>query len=224
MSWTLAPSLIKLRAEVDAKWPARSKKYDGTVGDSAHQARKSEHNPNSNPNDSVPNGMVTAMDITVETAVVRKALLALLIGDPRVWYCIHQGFIYSRTHGWAKNPYDGDPHAHHLHVSLVQSRDACTTTAKWFAPAAAPVKPEPRPVKKYPTLERGDSDPVLVPFLKRYFGLAHINENELFGSGTEAKVKEFQRRHKLAVDGVVGLKTWAAIKAGGTLLPPGWTL
>lgn len=221
MSWQLAPALVQLRKEVDVKWPTRSKTYDGTIGDQAHAARKSEHNANRDTRDDVPDGYVTAMDITATDEKIRKALLALLIGSSRAWYVINHGEIWSRTHDWATGDYAGDPHAHHIHVSLVQTKAACNSTAKWFA---APPKPATKPVAKYPSLGRGDSDPILVPFLKRYFGLDHINTNELFGSGTEVKVKSFQRKHKLTADGVVGLKTWAAIKAGGTMLPPGWSL
>ena len=45
MSWTLAPALVQLRQELNARWPGRSKASDGTIGDAAHKARVSEHNP-----------------------------------------------------------------------------------------------------------------------------------------------------------------------------------
>lgn len=46
----------------------------------------------------------------------------------------------------------------------------------------------------------------------------------LFGGQTEAAVKQFQRTHKLAVDGIVGRKTWIAVMEsapdGNRKLPP----
>ena len=36
--WTLATSLDTLRRQLNLKYPARSKREDGTVGDTSHQA------------------------------------------------------------------------------------------------------------------------------------------------------------------------------------------
>lgn len=231
-AWHLAPSLVELFAEVNLRWPKRDKSSDGSVGDLAHAARSSEHNPDHD-SDPMPLGAVSAIDITKDSAAMIEAVRKALIADPRTWYVIHNGYIWSRTHNFAKQKYNGaNPHVHHLHVSLMQTKAAHDNTSSWGIAKAEAPKPAPKPepakpsgdVKPFPTLSRGDSEPILVPFLKRYFGLDHINETPLFGSGTEVKVKEFQRKHKLEADGVVGPKTWAAIKAGGTLLPPGYRI
>lgn len=44
----------------------------------------------------------------------------------------------------------------------------------------------------------------------------------VFGSGTEAKVMQFQRDHGLGADGIVGSNTWKALESGGEVekLPP----
>ena len=117
--WHLAPSLGALRAEVDATWPARSKVSDGTIGDATHAATKSEHNPVGSAGGPQWGtvGSVHAMDIPREGIDVSR-LLAALIGDPRVWYVIHDGSIWSKTNGWEKRPHTGDPHTQHVHVSL----------------------------------------------------------------------------------------------------------
>lgn len=142
MSWKLAPALAALFAEINTEWPARDRTSDGTIGDTAHQARRSEHNPNSDPNDTVPDGMVTAADIDVNGINV-KLVRDALIGEPRVWYVISAGHIYSRTHGWVKTQYNGaDPHTGHIHVSLVQTGKACADTSPWgIYKKAAPPSP-----------------------------------------------------------------------------------
>ena len=45
MAYTLAPSLVHARAEVNAGWPGRDKTSDGWIGDTAHQSTGSDHNP-----------------------------------------------------------------------------------------------------------------------------------------------------------------------------------
>lgn len=143
MSWTLAPALDQLFDDVNRLWPTRSKALDGTIGDAAHAARKSEHNPNREPGDDVPDGYVTAADITKAGADVAR-LLAALIGDKRVWYVIHNGKIWSRTYDFRERPYTGsNPHTGHVHVSLRQTRAACDDRSPWFATKPQiPVVPE----------------------------------------------------------------------------------
>ena len=36
MAYRIAKSLDKLRSQVDARWPSRSKRSDGWIGDAAH--------------------------------------------------------------------------------------------------------------------------------------------------------------------------------------------
>lgn len=109
MSWTLAPALKTLFAEVNAAWPNRDRSSDGTIGDAAHQRGVSEHNPDSR-------GVVRAADIT-ERGIDIQRVLDACIGDPRVHYVIYHGRICSRTYGWEWRPSSG--HEHHMHVSLL---------------------------------------------------------------------------------------------------------
>ena len=135
MSWKLAPALAALIADINHLWPDRDKTYDGTIGDAAHAARKSEHNPNRDPSDDVPDGYVTAADITAGGIDVNK-VINTLIADPRVWYVIHDRVIRSRTYGFKAQAYNGtNPHTHHVHVSLNQNRKSCDDTSQWFKPA-----------------------------------------------------------------------------------------
>lgn len=120
MAARLAPSLDQLRDEVDRRWPKRSKRSDGWLGDPAHAARKSDHNPDAR-------GIVHALDITTpDTRAGRRmgrAIKRATLRDPRVWYVIWRGHIWSKNHGWRKRRYTG-PNAHmtHIHISADYNR------------------------------------------------------------------------------------------------------
>jgi hypothetical protein len=135
--WHLAASLVALINECDARWPARSKDSDGSIGDASHAARASEHNP-----DYSAGGVVRAVDVTAAGIDVAE-LLDALIGDPRVWYVIWNRRIASVTHEWKWTGYRGiNPHTHHIHVSIRKTRPAETSTAHWFKSSAATEVPE----------------------------------------------------------------------------------
>ena len=59
---------------------------------------------------------------------------------------------------------------------------------------------------------RGDKVKYLQWFLKEKFKLYSGNIDGAFGPATEKAVTDFQMKNKLAVDGIVGPKTWAKIK------------
>ena len=142
MAWKLAPALDALFDEVNRKWPARDKSSDGTIGDPAHAARVSQHNPNRDPGDDVPDGYVTAADFDIDGIDVETFLNAV-IGDHRVWYVIHDRKIWSRTNDFRSIAYVGtNPHTTHIHVSLRQTKAACNDTSTWglAAPKPAPVE------------------------------------------------------------------------------------
>jgi hypothetical protein len=138
-TWFVAPSLLQLADEINKKygnplWPTGSI-GDGAVGDTSHAARKSDHNPDWN-----ANGVVRAIDIGIEGRNA-KEILETVIGDPRVWYVIHNGIIYSRTNGWAPLRYTGsNQHEKHIHVSLQgangissdQALKIAMDKSKWF--------------------------------------------------------------------------------------------
>jgi hypothetical protein len=119
----LAKSLVRLTAERNTRW-ARLRKLirwqqDAWLGDAAHKARPSGHNPDYR-------GCVHAKDFDVRGMHVPK-FLDRVIGDPRVWYVIFDGHIYSRTHHWDKRKYDGaDPHTEHVHVSILNNQEGTT--------------------------------------------------------------------------------------------------
>lgn len=125
MAWKLAPALDVLRRQVNEAAPKRSKVADGTIGDTAHSARKSDHNPDAQ-------DVVRAIDLThdpangADMAAIAEKLRASR--DRRIKYCIFQGRYFSPKTAWQWRPYTG-PNAHekHLHLSVT----ANDSTTKW---------------------------------------------------------------------------------------------
>lgn len=78
-------------------------------------------------------------------------------------------------------------------------------------PNPTPVKPAtPSPVKKvvqYPghVLQKGSKDSASIKLIQQKLG---IKADGIFGNDTDKKVKEFQKKNKLAQDGDVGKLTW----------------
>lgn len=218
--WRLTPSLVKLMDEVDQHWPDRSTATDGSIGDTSHAARASEHNPDHD-SDGMPTGMVSAVDITKDSAAQMEAIRKALIADPRTWYVIHNGYIWSRTHDWAKRKYDGaSPHTHHLHVSLMQTAAAANSTKSWgIGKTAAPKpttptkpKPEPKPtgsaVKPGSRTLKEGSEGKDVELVQRFLGL---KDDGVFGPLTRTAVRKYQKMRGLKSDGIVGPATWKPI-------------
>ncbi len=111
--WQLAPALEVLWIEADLIAPHRSKAGDGTIGDSAHQSRKSDHN--------IENGWVDALDLTHDPAngfdAHGFARWIAASNDGRFKYIISNGEIWKPGSGW--QPYDGEsPHTGHAHFSV----------------------------------------------------------------------------------------------------------
>lgn len=116
----LANALVKLREQVNANWPNRSKVSDGWIGDAAHAAVASDHNPNAQ-------GVVTALDITHHPGYFdAHALADRLISNrhPNLKYIISNGRIAGDWTGWTWRPYNGsNPHNKHIHVSVGRGDD-----------------------------------------------------------------------------------------------------
>lgn len=131
--WTLAPCLVELREQLNAAYPGRSIKSDGTIGDEAHAQTKSEHNPDAG-------GVVRAFDITHDPAHglsgTSLALKLVTSRDPRILYVIWNRSI-ARSYpkpgipAWTWSRYTGaDPHTNHVHLSVVADARA-NSTSPW---------------------------------------------------------------------------------------------
>lgn len=215
MSWRLASGLEKLRSQVNAKWPKRSKESDGSIGDEHHSARLSDHNPDGA-------GVVHAIDITHDPKggfdSYAFADMMLAKQDPRLKYVISNRRIGSGPAGpspgvWRK--YSGvNPHDHHCHVSIV-SGPLAENASDWDINAAVQADPiiQPDYVPPPATLRKGaKGDQVKIMQTLLLAKGMKISVDGDFGPMTETVVEEFQAAHGLVRDGICGAQTWKALK------------
>lgn len=124
MSYYLAPALAVLRDEINARWPGRDRTSDGWIGDPAHQATRSDHNPNDR-------GSVNAIDVDRDGVDI-AAIIAAIEAHPSAHYWIVDQRIADADDGWRPRPYTGtNPHDKHLHVSIRQTRTAEQDQRPW---------------------------------------------------------------------------------------------
>lgn len=234
----LAPSLVKLRRELKSNFPKRDTRTDGWLGDPAHQARISQHNPDAK-------GVVHALDLDSDglTKAEKTRLLKSLIGDARVWYVIHQGVIWSRTHGWKARRYTGEnPHTGHIHVSIRLTASAESSPKAWLkeavvaakkapAKAAAPARKAPAkkaapakapaPKAEAPAKVKADHEPGSrtlqvgdrgedVAYLQRFIGF-DLDDDGIFGPATERAVKRWHKLRGRQMSGTVSARDWRDI-------------
>lgn len=114
-SGNIAPAIWRLREQVNAAYPNRSKVSDGIWPSAAH----TRASPNSD------HEAGNALDITADLgsgAHVRDIYEAIKAsGDVRVSYIIHARKIWSPERG--ERAYNGsNPHTSHMHVSVKESR------------------------------------------------------------------------------------------------------
>lgn len=137
--WRLAKALSTLRDQVNSRYPERSKKHDGALGDASHAGRVSDHNPSIM--DDI-HGVVSALDITHDPkgGCDAHALIEHLrtTKDPRIKYCISNGRIFSSvTSPWTWRKYTGaNPHRAHVHISVKGDKRHYDSVTKWKLPDA----------------------------------------------------------------------------------------
>lgn len=127
--WALAPTLAQLRRELLAAYPAVPSPAYGTIGDDAHRARHSDHNPDKN-------GYVRAIDVpNVKHDGPSLDLLAEFLRrvgsgqSHRVnpgGYVVWNRRVASSRSRWLWTTYLGEsPHTDHLHLS-------CSLLPLWY--------------------------------------------------------------------------------------------
>lgn len=209
MTWRLAKSLETLREQINAASPNRSKASDGTIGDSAHDSRSSDHNPWVMDGKT---GVVTAIDIThdprngMDGAVVAEALKAS--GGTRIKYIIWNRRIWNPSVSSRWRPYTGsNPHDKHVHVSVQPRKALYDSTAPWELKPAAP-RPEAPAVVERPLLYQGVSGEDEAVADAKAVLIKKLREEAGFGPLMHGLVRGFQERERLSSDGRIGAYTW----------------
>lgn len=141
--WELTVGLQHLRAQVDAAFPNRDKTSDGTIGDAAHQASTSGHNPDDTPgskpewdgdDDNKPEVRSWDMDSDLRAGeVTAQQVVDHIRGLPKLdtvlRYMIYNRKIYEASNGWNPRAYTGpSPHTEHIHFSGARTQAADNNT------------------------------------------------------------------------------------------------
>lgn len=213
--------------QLNALAPNRSKLSDGGLGDAAHAARESDHNPDAN-------GVYHARDFTHDPA--HGADMGLyprrLIADPRATYVIFNNLFYDKVNGAIRvRPYplvnpDGarrNTHASELHLSVAYG-PLGDDGRQWEAFTISRPTPTPPVVtwQVLPSVGYGMRANAAVASLQRFLNaygwspalpLLPVTGN--FLDETNAVVKSAQHQCGLYSDGIVGPQTKAAFWARG---------
>lgn len=234
-TWRVAAAVNTLARQLDALWPERHG-ADGTVGDLSHQARASDHNPNGyGVVTAIDVGIVGDQGRQLTTALVaaRDPRVKYIIHDRTIW----RSYPKPGIQPWTPSPYTGsNPHATHVHVSVSSDPTLYDQPDAWLLPGIdipevlPPTVPEPEEniVTQLPTLKLRDGFKDGRPQHRQHVRMgqallaiagvipantfdAQHRPDGLFGSGTEAAVKQFQTSEGLKADGIIGQNTWAAL-------------
>lgn len=145
MAWELVPCLVQLRTELNRLAPNRDKSSDGTIGDTAHQSRVSDHNDDEVGNvpirDADSKHEVHAYDadkdlrdpnLTMEMVVQHVISRCREGKEKRLRYVIYNRRIWEASTGWKQRSYSGDnAHTEHAHFSASYETALEASTASW---------------------------------------------------------------------------------------------
>jgi hypothetical protein len=142
--WVLTAGLQNLRAQINEWAPDRDHTSDGTIGDAAHQAETSGHNPDDTPGsrpawdgdpDNLPEVRAFDCDIDFRNGATAQQLVDHLRGLPGlssvIRYMIYNRKMYHERDGFNPTPYSNSssPHTEHIHFegAWTQAADNNTT-------------------------------------------------------------------------------------------------
>lgn len=227
MAWRLARSLVRLREQINAKWPNRNKLSDGTVGDLRHSKTASDHNPRTLDGQA---NVVSALDITHDpkNGVDCNMLTEATKDDPRVKYIIWNRRIYNASIKKAWRPYHGvNPHNKHAHWSVRPEKKHYDSTADWNLSVPVTSQPVPTPPVLTSTEKLGVKPPVSTSMTVKEvqsallsLGYAVGKVDGKLGPKTIAAIKSFQGSNKLKKDGIPGPMTSTALRRAVQALNP----
>lgn len=191
----LAKTLRILRDDnINIKWPQRPRGNDGWIGDAAHQARNSDHNPNKR-------DTVDAVDIDSRpigpTPIHKPTVIASMIMHPSTHYVIHSGRIMDADDKFMPHKYTGtNMHETWIHDSIRQSGLAENSLIIY--------KFIKKPMS-WGLLKRGSKGNQVKELQAYLIGWGYaVAVDADFGARTEAAVRSFQKRMGVQVDGQVG--------------------
>ncbi len=199
----LAATLVRLRTDLNARWPNRDRSSDGWIGDAAHQAQVSDHNPDPT------TGVVRALDIDKDGIHVPSVLASIII-HPATNYAIHAERIYRRDDRFKPRAYYGsNPHYSHIHDSIMRGSASENSKTEYT-------------ILKYGTTTwqgkelhigmTGWEVKELQALLNAYGFSIYLDS--AFGPITDSAVRQFQRAMGIAVDGEVGPITRSKLTPG----------
>lgn len=181
MAWYTAPAARTYAVQFAPDWPRKGSK-DGSVGDTAHGARVSDHNP-----DYSAGGVVRAVDVDI-TGRDGDAMVAAAIADKRTRYVIHKGRIwqnpavYPNAGGWRK--YNGsDGHYGHVHLSIRPNKIYENDTSRWGSTPA----PTPKPLVEEDDMFNDDDRAALAVLFKDHARVKEILEALDVRTGNETR-------------------------------------
>lgn len=205
-SYRLCLAGTELRDEINRQYPQRDKSSDGWIGDTAHAARKSDHNPNSA-------GVVRAIDVDKDGlpagSMVEHLRKMGKSGDRRLrgGYLIFNSRIAGTHTAWDWHAYKGsNPHDKHFHVSFADAASDYEASGAW---GIVPVKKADRWLGLFnPPLTGADVKQVQQAVAKSGIKVAI---DGVYGRQTADAVHVMQTRAEIRERGV-GPLTWAHVR------------
>lgn len=130
MAWVVTKSLGRLKSDFNTTFPNKDKSSDGTIGDTAHQAETSGHNPDdtsgskseSTDADNIAEVRAIDVDNDLHATANMQDVINRMLQTPndlkRLTYIIYNHQIWRKKNGWKKETYNGSsPHTEHAHFS-----------------------------------------------------------------------------------------------------------
>lgn len=141
----LIPCLVQLFDEFDFIAPSRDHASDGDIGNTAHQAEVSDHNPDETGkvpiHDADKINEIHAIDVDNnlnESDLTMEKCVQFLLGrcrsgaEKRLRYIIYNRRIWSASSGWVQKTYTGaSAHTEHAHFSASYETNLEASKASW---------------------------------------------------------------------------------------------